>query len=317
MWHASTLIAGLLLLYLGAEWLVKGAAGLGRAYGIRPLVIGLTVVAYGTSMPELVVSTVAALNEMSGIALGNVIGSNIANLGLILGITALVKPLEVEARVLRREAPAMLATSLLFPVLLAGGTVSRMEGVLLLAGVAAFTYVTARSAGPRPEEIGALEAGAEAAGAPSGTGKVRLVLIAAVGLTVLVVGGHAFVTGASGLSLAFGLSQRVVGLTIAAIGTSAPELAASVVATLRGHPSMAVGNVIGSNIFNVLFVLGTVATISPINAKLDGFALDVAVLVVISVLTLVVLGRRRLITRAEGGVLLACYGAYLLWLIRG
>ena len=317
MWYGTALLSGILLLYIGAEWLIKGAAGLGRAVGVRPLVVGLTAVAFGTSMPEFVVSAVAAVKGMSGIALGNVVGSNIANLGLILGITALLKPLVVEGSLTRRELPIMLATSLALPLLLAGGVVSRLDALILLLGAAGFTYLMARSAVPGPAEVAALEADAEAAGAPRGTGRVRLTLIALVGLILLVVGGQALVTGASGIALALGISQRVVGLTIAAIGTSAPELAASVVAALRGHPSIAVGNIVGSNIFNVLFVLGGAAAIRPITSPLNTFGFDLAVLAAISVLATLLLRQERPIGRRAGALLLACYIAYLAALVRG
>lgn len=306
-----------MLLYLGAEWLVKGGAGLGRSLGVRPLVIGVTVVAYGTSAPELVVSSVAALDGMSGLALGNVIGSNLANLGFILGLTALIAPVAVEGSLIRREAPVMLAASLALPLLLMGGGVSRFEGVALLLCAAAFTFMAARTSLRGSGRNGVIEADAEAAGAPPGTGRLRLALIAVCGLVLLVAGGHVFVTGASGLALALGVSQRIVGLTVAAIGTSMPELAASIVAVLRGHPSIAIGNVVGSNVFNVLFVLGGVAVIRPIPASVAPFALDLAALAALSVLGLLVVHRERVIRRREGVLLLACYGAYLFLLSRG
>jgi cation:H+ antiporter len=320
MWNSTALLAGLLLLYLGAEWLVKGAAGLGRSFGIRPVVIGLTVVAYGTSLPEFVVSSLAAMDGMSNLALGNVIGSNLVNLGLILGVTAVIAPLAVEGSLIRREAPMMLAVSLVLPVLLWDGVVSRIEGLVLLLLAVAFTWMTLRSTGADPEQGQAdktLESDAEAAGAPAGTGRLRLAGIAVVGLVLLLLGGQAFVSGASGLALAFGLSQRIVGLTIAAVGTSTPEQAASIVAALRGHSSIAVGNVIGSNIFNVLFVLGGVAAIRPVTGSLEAFGFDLASLAVISLLGLLLVRGTRLIRRSEGIVMIACYLVYLAVLIGG
>ena len=317
MWNGTILVAGILLLYLGAEWLVKGAAGLGRRLGVRPLILGLTVVAYGTSLPELVVSMVAAWNGMGSLALGNVIGSNLANLGLILGTTALLSPLAVEGSLIRREAPVMFGVSLLLPLLLLDGVVSRGEGLVLLALAVVFTWLTARRAHGGSKVSGMIEADAEAAGAPPGTGRLRLAAIAAFGLVLLVLGGEAFVNGASGLALSMGISPRVVGLTIAAIGTSTPELAASIVAALRGHSSIAVGNVIGSNIFNVLFVLGGVAAVRPVTGSLNAFRGDLVWLILFSALGLVLVRATRTIRRWEGGLLVGCYVTYLARLVVG
>jgi cation:H+ antiporter len=309
----GALLLGGLLLYLGAEWLVKGAAGLARAFGIRPLVIGLTIVAYGTSAPELVVSAVAAVQGRGAIAVGNVIGSNIANIGLILGVTALIAPPAVDGALARRELPVLAATTLLIPVLLWNGVISRLESGLLVLGALAFTAWILR-APPRgasePAEIAEREA--EAGGAPSGEGRIRLAAIAAVGLGLLVGGGKLFVEGATGLALALGVSERIVGLTIVAIGTSLPELAASVIAAMRKHSEMAVGNVIGSNIFNVLLIFGGAGLIAPIESRLSASAFDLAALGVAVVLALVLLRGERVVSRLEGGLLVATYAGFLI-----
>ena len=315
MWDAIALVAGILLLYFGAEWFVKGAAGLGHTLGVRPLVIGLTVVAYGTSMPELVVSMVAAVKGMSGIALGNVVGSNLANLGLILGITALIRRLAVEGTLIRRELPVMFGSTLLLPAVLIDGVVSRLEGILLLLLAVIFTVLTARSAAPAPGAAAAVEADVEAVGAPPAKGVSRLVAVGLAGLLLLVGGGQAFVSGASGLALRFGIDERVVGLTVASIGTSAPELAASIVAAVRGHASIAIGNVIGSNIFNVLFVLGGVAAVHPIQGALRAYEFDLIALVMVSAVALFLLRGARLMRRSEGAVLLVFYVVYLAMLV--
>ncbi|MBX3471464.1 MAG: calcium/sodium antiporter [Planctomycetes bacterium] len=303
----GALLVGLLFLSLGAEWLVKGSVGLGRRFGISPLILGLTVVAYGTSMPELVVSAAAALDGSSAIAVGNVIGSNIANLGLVLGLTALIRPLPVEASLLRRELPVMVATTLLLPPLLAGGGVSRPEAALLLLGAVAFTVVTARSVSPAaPAE------GEEAAPPrPPRHGAAWLAFLALVGLALLLGGGRLFVDGASAGARALGVSERVVGLTVVAIGTSAPELAASLVATLRGHAAIAVGNVIGSCIFNVLFVLGGAGAIQPIAADLRAQTVDLSALGIVTVAAAVLLRVGRALSRVDGGLLLGGYVAFL------
>ncbi len=313
---AAALIAGLILLYLGAEWFVKGAAGLGHLLGMRPLVVGLTIVAYGTSMPELVVSTIAAASGGGAIALGNVIGSNIANIGLVLGVAALVRPLEVEGSLIRREMPVMLAAAAVLPIMLASGEISRVWGAVLLAGAAAFTLFTVRiTPADAAERAGLVEADSEAAGAPAGRGRLRLAVIGLAGLALLLGGGRLFVNGAAALALSFGISQRVIGLTVVALGTSAPELASSIVAGVRGHAGIAIGNVVGSNIFNVVFVLGAAAIITPIPATLRVFGSDIAVVAGFSIAAAFLARQQRVITRAEGFVLTAAYLAYIGWLV--
>jgi cation:H+ antiporter len=319
MWSAITLAAGVLLLYLGAEWLIRGSAGLGRSFGISPLVIGLTIVAYGTSAPEFVVSVTASFQGMSGLALGNVIGSNLANLGLILGLTTLVSPLAVEGTLIRLEAPVMIVTSLSIPYLLSDGIVSRTEGMALVCTAAVFTWVVARSSirersGRPAAGKGLSDADRGPVDAPPGRGRLRLAGRGLAGLILLIVGGQVFVAGAAGLAHALGLSDRVIGLTVAAVGTSTPELAASIVAALRGYPSIAVGNVIGSNIFNVLFVLGGASAIHPIKGSVRAFALDLAALALLSALGLVLVRGPRLIRRSEGFLLLGCYFGYMVLL---
>jgi cation:H+ antiporter len=315
----ATLLVGLLLLYFGAEWLVKGAAGLGHRLGIRPLAIGLTVVAYGTSMPELVVSGVAALQGRGAIAVANVIGSNIANLGLILGITALISPIAVEGTLIRREIPVLVASTLLLPLVLYDGTITRLDAILLLGGAALFTVAALRSGIDREtEQFAALiESDAEAAGAPHAAGKLMLSVIAAAGLGLLLGGGRLFIDGAADLALLLGMSERVVGLTVVAIGTSAPELAASIVAAVRGHASIALGNIIGSNIFNVLFVLGGAGAIRPLEHPLAGFRIELILLFAFTAFAVFLVRRARRINRLEGALMLAGYAAFMLVLAFG
>jgi len=309
----GALFLGLLLLYLGAEWLVKGAAGLAREYGVAPLVVGLTVVAYGTSAPELVVSAVAALGGDGDIALGNAIGSNVANLGLILGVTALVQPIAVQAGLIRRELPVLILSTAALPLLLVDGEISRADAALLFAASIAFTFITVRTgSAPRARETAALvEADAELAGAPAGGGRLRLALIAVVGLALLVGGGKIFVMGASDLALRLGMSQRTVGLTIVAVGTSMPELAASVIAAVRGHSAIAVGNVIGSNVFNVLFALGGASLLRPIAGSVVDLRVSLVALGFMTAAAVLLLARPRTVSRYEGGLLAAGYLAFL------
>lgn len=307
-------ILGGALLYLGAEWLVRGAVGLARAFGVRPLAIGLTVVAYGTSAPELTVGIEASLGGHGSIALGNAIGSNVANLGLILGITTMIAPPRVEGSLMRRELFVLLATSALLPFVLLDGTISRLEGAAMVAAVFVFTLGMLRAppgvAAAVAEEA---EVDAERAGAPRGLyTKARLAFVAIVGLVLLLGGGELFVESASKLARDVGLSERVVGLTMVAVGTSLPELAASVVAALRGHASIAIGNIIGSNIFNVLLILGASALARPIHAPLRSVGFDLGALGAITVLGVALMRSDRMLSRVEGVMLLMAYIGFLL-----
>lgn len=311
------LIGGGVLLYFGAEWLVGGASGLARTLGVPQLLIGLTVVAYGTSAPEVVVGLKSALAGSGGITLGNVIGSNIANLGLILGVAALIKPARVDAALARREVPVLVGSALLVPLTLHDGVVSRLEGAGLLAAALLYSGWMVRSARrelSRHAAAGAQEVAvvADLAGAPAPSrSRLRQGLIALTGLAFLVLGGSLFVDGASGLARALGLSERLIGLTIVAVGTSLPELATSVIAALRGHSDIAVGNVVGSNIFNALLCLGAAALVAPLAVPLASVQLDLAVMVLLTVAGAFSLRGARSISRLEGGLFLAAYVAFL------
>lgn len=314
---ALRLLAGGALLYFGAEWLVKGAAGLALAFRVKPLIVGLTVVAYGTSAPELTVSLAASLDGKSAIALGNAVGSNIANVGLILGVTALISPPTVDEGLIRREIPVLLMSAFLVPLMLLDGAIGRVDGAFLLLGAVAFTLWMLRAGASKSVQTAQGAASdAEAAGAPTTTGKARLGVVAAVGLVLLVGGGKVFVDGSVGVATAMGMSDRVVGLTIVAIGTSLPELAASLVAALRGHSAIAVGNVVGSNIFNVLLILGAAGAIRPIEARLGALWLDLGAMLAMSVLAAVALRTARTIRRWEGALLVLGYVAFLVALAR-
>lgn len=304
--HLLFLALGSVGLYFGAEWLVRGASGLARSMGVTRLAVGLTVVAYGTSMPELMVSLLSAVQGKSALALGNVMGSNIANLGVILGVTAVISPPHVQAGLMRRELPAMLLTVAVLPLVLWNGVIGRVEGAALLLGALWFTRVTLKAITPP--------------GAPKHTdtepppeyGRPALGAFVALGLAVLLGGGKLFVDGAVGLALGLGMSERLVGLTVVAIGTSLPELAASLVAALRGESEIAVGNVLGSNIFNVLLILGATALAHPVEGSLASVRLDLVALAVLTVITVVSMRTARRIQRVEGAVLIAGYGAFLI-----
>jgi cation:H+ antiporter len=308
--NLGLLLLGGAMLYFGAEWLVRGGAGLARAFGVSPLVVGLTVISYGTSAPELAVSMLSGLEGKPQIALGNVIGSNIANIGLILGITALIAPPKVDGSLARRELPVLVVASAALPLILLHGLAGHLVALGFVAGAVGFTYATLRWARPRAEE------GEEPGGAPPGKqSRLKLAGLAALGLAVLLGGGEVFVNGAIGLAHHFGMSERVIGLTVVAIGTSLPELAASLVAALRGHSELAIGNVVGSNIFNVLLILGATGLVAPLQGNLHEMRLDLAAMLGLTLLCVWSLRRSRRLTRAEGALLTAGYAGFLLALI--
>jgi cation:H+ antiporter len=310
------LLGGGLLLYFGAEWFVGGASALALALRVPQLLVGLTVVAYGTSAPEIIVGVQAASAGHGEVTLGNVIGSNIANIGLILGIAALIKPARVDGALRRRELPVLVASTAVITLLLLDGVVSCWEagGVLLVAvGYTGWMIHAARGAASvATARVDAKTAGeaADAVGAPKPVGTLRTALTAAVGLAVLLIGGHLFVDGAVSVAHALGMSDRLVGLTIVAVGTSLPELVTSVIAARRGHSDLAVGNVVGSNIFNTFLCLGAAALAGSVGAPLHTLGVDLVALVVMTGLAAAFIRTERTISRLEGGVAVALYAVF-------
>lgn len=308
-------VLGGVLLYYGAEWLVRGSAGIARALGVKPIVVGLTLVAYGTSAPELAVSLNAIAGGGSAMVLGNVVGSCVANLGLILGLTALIKPPHVDPRIIRREIPVLLTSVAAVFAVLANGVIGLLDAILLCAAAAAFTIYTlsasAKEVLPTAESILA-----ETPDEPNES-KPKLVIIALVGLAVLLGGGYLFVEGSRELALWLGISERVVGLTVVALGTSLPELAASLVAALRGHSAIAIGNVVGSNIFNIFLVLGGVGLFAPVYGTLGELRLDMIVLVGITLFGALTMRGSRHISRIEGAIFTAVYAAFIGFAVAG
>jgi cation:H+ antiporter len=315
LFDVISLLFGGLVLYLGAEWLVKGSAGLARAFGVKPLVIGLTVVAYGTSAPELAVSTAAILEDASAIVLGNIIGSNIANIALILGLTALISPPAVDGQLIRREVPVMFAGCLAVPLVLLDGEISMIEAAMLAGTAMAFTLYTLVAAVPASDDEEAgdeLDLDRAAAEARSEDhARPRLGMITFIGMALLIAGSDLFIDGAQGLAHALGMSERIVGLTVVAVGTSLPEMAASLVAALRGYSSLAVGNIVGANIFNVFMILGVVGMIRPIHGSITGMAVDFGFLIGTTILGVLFMRGTRKITRIEGALLIASYAVFL------
>jgi len=311
---AAMLIIGLVLLVKGADWLVDGASAIAKRSGISDLVIGLTVVAFGTSMPEFVVNMVSVAEGSTDLAITNILGSNIINTLVILGVTALIWPVTSQERSRKFDIPFSIIAGLLVlafvtiqsPLGEQGQGISRMGGIILLALFCYFLYSTFRHAKDHPDEV---EASAEVA-KPIGIGLAVILLI--VGLAGLVIGGEMIVRSAVQIATNLGVSEAIIGLTVVALGTSLPELATSAIAAFKKNCDIALGNVIGSNIFNVFFVLGTSATVRPLPAY-DGIILDACVVAAGSILVwlFVKTNRQRQVKRWGGAVLLLIYAGYL------
>jgi cation:H+ antiporter len=315
---ALLFIVGLALLVGGAEVMVRGASRLATALGISPLVVGLTVVAFGTSAPELAVGVSSALGGNADIALGNVVGSNIANILLVLGIAALVMPVATGIRLVRREVPLMIAASIALWLLAIGGEVTRVEGLLLVVGIVAYAALVIRASRRESPEIRAEFSGEFGAGA--GRGPRVLVVngaLAIVGLGMLLVGAQWIVDGAVAFATSLGVPEIIVGLTIVAVGTSLPEIATSVLAGIRGHRDIAVGNVVGSCIFNILMVLGVTAVVAPqpIAVSAELLSVDIPLMVAAALGCLPIVYTGLVVSRREGVLLLAIYAGYLAYLV--
>ena len=308
LFSAFVMLGGLVLLATGAEGLVRGSTALALRFGVTPLVVGLTVVSFGTGSPELFVSIQAALKGESGLALGNVVGSNISNIALILGLSSLARPMKVRSELIKREVPLMIAITLLLCLLLLDGMLSRLEGLLLVAGSIGYTtyaYIAARR-----DRSAVIAEQFEEALVESRRAAWLDVLFVVIGFVLLLGGANVLLIGAMNIAEQFGVRQVVIGLTIVAIGTSLPELAASVVASTRREPDVAFGNAIGSNILNILLILGVAAVIRPIETQ--GLRLfDIGVLVASAVILLPLMWRGWVLNRWEGGFLVASYVVYL------
>lgn len=310
--HVLMLVVGLMLLYYGAEWLVRGASAMGLRLGMAPLLIGLTVVAFGTSMPELLVSLRAGFDGKGDIAIGNVVGSNIANIALILGVAALIRPLKVQAQVVRREVPLGIGAAVLLCVLLYNGVLGRIEGIALFIALVIYLVISFRDA--KAEDNPEVAAEYAEAVEPAIRPTWQYILLCVVGLAVLVAGAHLLVDGSVDIAAALGVPEAVIALTIIAVGTSLPELATSAVASWRNEGDIAVGNALGSNLFNILAVLGLSAFIIPLSqGNVSWVDLGVMVAVAAALLPMVRLGFR--LSRLEGVLLLSLYVGYITWLV--
>ncbi|MDH3621092.1 MAG: calcium/sodium antiporter [Gammaproteobacteria bacterium] len=304
-------VAGLALLIWGADRFVHGAAASARNLGIAPLLIGLTVVALATSAPEILVSVVAALDGEPGLAIGNAIGSNIVNVGLVLGMTAMIRPIKLESATLRREMPALLAVSLLTVSLFLDQFLSRIDGLVMLTGLVIVMVWLARL-GMRSAANDPIKIDYEAE-IPSDVTMTMAIVWLTVGLAILLVGAKILVYGAVGIAEELGVSEVVIGVTIVAFGTSLPELAVSLASALKGEYGLAIGNIVGSNIFNLLAVIGVAATIAPAALAPSVLSLHIFVMVAFTLVLFAMTydydGKAQL-SRLEGAALLVAYIAY-------
>lgn len=305
------LVGGLAMLFIGGEGLIRGSSNLAIKIGITPLVVGLTVVAFGTSAPELVVSLKAALIGNSAISLGNVVGSNIANIALILGLAALVRPLEIHTKVIIKEIPIMIVVSILLLLLLIDGEISCLDGLIFVTGIVVYTIVSVMMA--RKEKNKQVNDEFKE-GLKSRFGISVSIALVVGGLALLIVGANLFVQAAVAIAKLFSISDAIIGLTIVAVGTSLPELVTSIVAAYKNESDIAVGNVVGSNIFNILSILGITALIVPISSSGISYV-DLGVMIFTAVVLLPLSRTGYKITRIEGSLLVLGYVIYVYYLL--
>ena len=309
---AVYIIGGLILLYFGANWLVQGAITLALHLGLSPLIVGLTVVALGTSVPEALVSVQAAIGHQGGIAIGNVVGSNILNIALILGLSAFFNPLKVDSHLVKADVPLLAGATFMLVVLLEDFHISRMEGgflLLCIVGYVAGNIMTVKRTSPEENKIEGVEV-------PEDHSKNlwRDISFLFIGLIALAFGSNFLVTGAVDLARIWGLSEALIGLTIVSIGTGTPEMATALMAAYRKRADLAIGNAVGSNLFNIMFVLGIAALVAPLDGK-GISSIDLYVMLGVTILLLPTVWTGRILDRKEGFLFLAIYVGYLyhLW----
>jgi cation:H+ antiporter len=308
---ALYIVGGLVLLYFGADWLVQGAITMALHLGLSPLIVGLTVVALGTSVPEALVSVQAAIGGQGGIAVGNVVGSNILNITLILGLSALISPLKVDSHLVKADVPLLAGATFMLVVLLEDFHISRMEGAFLLLCIVGYVVgniMTVKRTSPDKDKIEGMEV-------PDDPGKTlwRDIGLLIVGIITLGFGANFLVTGAVDLARIWGLSEALIGLTIVSIGTGTPELATALMAAYRKNSDLAIGNAVGSNLFNIMFVLGLAGLVAPLDATGINSS-DLYVMLAVTLLLLPTVWTGRVLDRKEGFLFLAIYVAYLYYL---
>jgi len=321
-------ILGLGILYLGADWLIEGASELAKKFGIRSLIIGLTIIALGTSLPEFLLNLFAVAAEEDGLAIGNIVGSNIANIALILGISAIVMPLSVDGAVLKKEYPIMLAATGLFYLLALDGVISRLDGAILVSGLIAFlvfviwdastgedqTDVTVEAPAPEEDPFGA-RSGIKKWLDHERLGSAMRILLIIAGMGALAIGARLMVQSAITMAAMLNINPVIVGLSIVAIGTSLPELAASLMASVRHESDLSVGNILGSNLLNILFVVGVVALIEPMQVDSETLNFHMPVMIAFSLLLWPLTRRHQRLGRSGAFIFLSCFLGYLGWLL--
>ena len=308
---AIYITGGLVMLYFGADWLVNGAITLSLHFGLSPLIVGLTVVALGTSVPEALVSVQAAIGHQGGIAIGNVVGSNILNIAMILGLSALINPLKVNSHIVKADVPILVGATFMLVVLLEDFHISRMEGAFLLLCIAGYVVgniITVKKTTLEENKITGLEVPKDA-----GTTLWRDIALLIVGIITLGFGSNFLVKGAVDLARIWGLSEALIGLTIVSIGTGTPELATALMAAYRKSADLAIGNAVGSNLFNIMFVLGLAGLVAPLDAKGINSS-DLYVMLAVTILLLPTVWTGRVLDRKEGFLFLAIYIGYLYYL---
>lgn len=308
------LLLGFSGLYFGALWLVGGASQLARSTGIRPVIIALTIVAFGTSAPEFVVSLNAAIHNTTDIAVGNIIGSMIANIGLILGISAVVKPIQIEFRLLKKELPILIGCELVFIFMCWNLLISRIDGIILLIMFVIFNWYCVREGIRNIKEKKSVTKEYDSYIEKKSRSKFINILMILLGIGCLVGASQLVIVGVVDIALYFGISAFIISASLIAFGTSLPELATSVIAAARGEFDISVGNVLGSNIFNILLCIGTAALFTPLAISKDILRYDISFMLGLTVLLGIFMFTKKRISRIEGVVLIAIYGGYLVYL---
>jgi cation:H+ antiporter len=302
--NAVLLCLGIGLLYSGSEWMVRGAAHLALSLSIRPIIVGLTIVAFATSAPELLVSLIAAAKGSAGVSLGNILGSNVANIGLVLGARAMVRPLTVEQKMLRREIPFLIGASGLFWLICLDGRIGRIDGIVLLSGLAYFLVLGIMTARNDQDTEGENLV-------PERKKVLWFLFLILTGMGGLVVGAHLVVKSALFMAKQLGLSQVFIGLSVVAVGTSLPELATSVAAGARGQHEISIGNVVGSNVFNICMVIGAVGLFNPMTVDVGNMEFEFLVMCLLSIILFIFCRTGFVINRLEGLFFMLCFFSFI------